>query len=270
MHTYLDIYLSLRNRTLFLAEKYIESGDWNVSGVSIRSREMKYACCDYPFSDVTYTFFFERKSLYHVMYQILPCVPVIVLVCLNFVIPPDSGERIGFCITILLAMSVFLLILADSLPETSDDTAILGLYYILIMFLVAFSLIGTAVVLRCHFAEGKAPNRLVQLSKFILRRNERNSPASNKVLVHGDQPQTSEDHPMKVTSEIMKNESDFNHDALSVIMQSMKDEKEQNKWKGCWKEIAEALDRFLLVIFLLLTVIVTLSVWLQRPGDLTA
>ena len=95
---------------------------------------------------------------------------MVMLVVLNFIIPPDSGERISFCITILLSMSVYLLILANSLPETSDDVAMLGVYYMVTIVLVAFSLVGTVVVLRCHFAESKPPKCLVKFAKNILRR----------------------------------------------------------------------------------------------------
>lgn len=84
-------------------------------------------------------------------------------------------------------MSVYLLILADSLPETSDDVAILGLYYMATIFLIGFSLVGTVVVLRCHFAERKPSASLVKFAKFVLRRNERKK-TNNTVFARSKSP----------------------------------------------------------------------------------
>lgn len=256
--------LSLNEFDLFISiyyssGKFIESGDWTLSDVDIENVVKTYDCCKYPFSDVTYTFNFQRKSLYHVLYQILPCVVITLLIILNFITPPDSGERISFCITILLAMSVYLLILADSLPETSDDVALLGLYYMSTIFLIGFSLVGTVIVLRCHFAENKPPASLVKYAKFILRRREGNK-TCNTVFVRSASPSEKDETE---EPEVKKIGNAFSDPALQVIANSIKEQKEQNEWKDSWKEIAEATDRLLLVIFIIITIIASLAIWMK-------
>jgi len=44
-----------------------------------------------------------------------------VLTCLVFCLPPDSGEKIALGITVLLAFSVFMLAIAEKMPETSES-----------------------------------------------------------------------------------------------------------------------------------------------------
>ena len=246
--------------------KFIESGDWNLEDVTIKAADQTYECCRHPFSDVTYKLKFHRKSLYHVVYQILPCVVIILLTVLNFIIPPESGERISFCITILLAMSVYLLILADSLPETSDDFAILGVYYMATIFLIAFSLVSTVVVLRCHFAEKKPPEGLMKFAKFVLRRKE-NISGNNTVCVQAsDNPSMSGEEGIEITDiEEKPKDNTFRDPVLALIAQSIKEQKEQSEWKDSWKEIAEATDRFLLIIFVVITIVATLAIWFQQP-----
>ena len=246
-----------------LSEKFIESGDWTLADVTVETVEKVYDCCKNPFSDVTYTFHFERKTLYHVLYQILPCVVIILLVILNFLIPPESGERISFCITILLSMSVYLLILADSLPETSDDVAILGLYYMATIFLIGFSLVGTVVVLRCHFAENKPSASLVKFAKFVLRRRE-GTKALNTVFVRPKSP-TEKQEPEEGEVKKSENTHSASEPALQYIVNSIKEEKEQNEWKESWKEIGEAMDRLLLIIFVIMSITATLAIWIPRP-----
>lgn len=48
------------------------------------------------------------------------------LTLLVFCLPPDSGEKIAMGITVLLAFSVFVLAIAEKMPETSDSMPLIG------------------------------------------------------------------------------------------------------------------------------------------------
>ncbi len=48
------------------------------------------------------------------------------LTVLVFCLPPDSGEKIGLGITVLLAFSVFMLAIAEKMPETSESIPLIG------------------------------------------------------------------------------------------------------------------------------------------------
>ena len=189
----------------------------------------------------------------------LPCVVIALLVILNFIIPPDSGERISFCITILLAMSVYLLILANSLPVTSDDVAILGLYYMATIFLIGFSLVGTIVVLRCHFAESRPSASLVKFSKFVLRRQDGKKTCNTVFIRSASIPEKEKTEEI----EIKKIEDSHRERTLQLIANNIQEQKELNDWKDSWKEIGEATDRLLLIIFVIVTLIATLAIWFQ-------
>ena len=240
---------------------FIGSGDWTLEDVTIEAVDKVYDCCNHPFSDITYTFLFERKSLYHVLYQILPCAVIALLAILNFITPPDSGERISFCITILLAMSVYLLILANSLPVTSENVAILGLYYMATIFLIGFSLVGTVVVLRCHFADSKPSASLVKFAKFVLRRRDGKQTCNTVFVRSASLPEKEQTEEI----EIKKIEDSDKERTLQLVANSIQEQKELNDWKDSWKEIGEATDRLLLIIFIIVTLIATLAIWLQRP-----
>ncbi|XP_076109096.1 neuronal acetylcholine receptor subunit alpha-3-like [Mytilus galloprovincialis] len=62
----------------------------------------------------------KRKPMFFVFNLILPIVLMCILNPFVFLLPADSGERVGFSITVLLAIAVFLTISASGLPAISD------------------------------------------------------------------------------------------------------------------------------------------------------
>ncbi|KAK3851245.1 hypothetical protein Pcinc_042091 [Petrolisthes cinctipes] len=61
------------------------------------------------------------------MYNVvLPCMMMSVLTLLVFCLPPDSGEKIALGVTVLLAFSVFMLAIAEKMPETSESIPLIG------------------------------------------------------------------------------------------------------------------------------------------------
>lgn len=68
----------------------------------------------------------RRKYLFYITNIIAPCVMLSVLVTLVFYLPPEAGEKISLGITILLSFTVFLLLIAESIPKRSDSVPIIS------------------------------------------------------------------------------------------------------------------------------------------------
>ena len=79
---------------------------------------------DLPGANFTLTL--QRKPEYYMLNIIIPTVVLAVLSALTFAVPVDSGEKLSLGISILLAFSVFMLILQDNTPQA--DTPVLGEY----------------------------------------------------------------------------------------------------------------------------------------------
>jgi len=45
-----------------------------------------------------------------------------------FLLPADSGEKVSLGVSILVAISVFLLLVAGNVPDTSDAVPLIGQY----------------------------------------------------------------------------------------------------------------------------------------------
>lgn len=57
---------------------------------------------------------------------VFPCMMMSTLTVLVFCLPPDSGEKIALGVTVLLAFSVFMLAIAEKMPETSESIPLIG------------------------------------------------------------------------------------------------------------------------------------------------
>ncbi|XP_059158995.1 acetylcholine receptor subunit delta-like, partial [Physella acuta] len=81
---------------------------------------------DYPFDSqsctVKITFFMKRRPTFLLINIILPVVFLSFLNLLVFVIPVESGEKIGYGITVLLSLSVYMSIVSSLLPSSSLTT----------------------------------------------------------------------------------------------------------------------------------------------------
>ena len=66
------------------------------------------------------------RTLYYTYNIIIPCVMLSILTLLCIWMKPDSGEKISLGLTILLAFSVFMLLIAEDMPSTSVNVPIIG------------------------------------------------------------------------------------------------------------------------------------------------
>lgn len=130
--------------------QYVKSAEWDLMAASKQRNVQSYACCDYPFSDVTIELVLKRKPLFYIFNLIIPCMIIMSMVLLGFFLPPESGERITLSITVLLAMAVFLQLAAENLPRNSENVPVMGIFYITVMFEVALSLVATCYILHIH------------------------------------------------------------------------------------------------------------------------
>ena len=95
--------------------------------VMVMLQETVIPCCpDTRYSYVEYTLFLRRRYTFYVMNVIVPCILLSVLVMVGFCLPPDAGEKISLGISVLLAYTVFLLMVAENVPRTSLRTPVIG------------------------------------------------------------------------------------------------------------------------------------------------
>ncbi|RUS81871.1 hypothetical protein EGW08_010394 [Elysia chlorotica] len=149
--TYDGYQVDITNRTAEVdLSNYIVNGEWELIYIKCVRNVVRYACCDEPFPDVTFYIKIRRRTLYYMYNVVFPCVMMSALTLLVFCLPPDSGEKIALGITVLLAFSVFMLAVAENLPETSEFVPLISIYLTIVMCLTSVSVIMTVFVLNLH------------------------------------------------------------------------------------------------------------------------
>ena len=64
-------------------------------------------------------FQFKRRPLYYLFNLVIPTMFLSLVAMLTFFLPPESGEKISLGITVLLSLTVFLLLVAETMPPTN-------------------------------------------------------------------------------------------------------------------------------------------------------
>ncbi|ELT89687.1 hypothetical protein CAPTEDRAFT_104243, partial [Capitella teleta] len=139
------------------------NGEWHVFHTTAKWDITFLQCCPGTgYSHVVFALYLERRFKFYIMNIVLPCLMLSVLIMIGFCLPPDAGEKISLGISVLLAFTVFLLMIADNIPRTSLAIPLMVNYLMATMSLGTVSICMTVCVLNVHHhdPEQKVPKWL--------------------------------------------------------------------------------------------------------------
>ncbi|CAF5062623.1 unnamed protein product, partial [Rotaria sp. Silwood1] len=119
--TYDSTQLILTNRSANIdMSNYVDNGEWKLLTSWTVLSTITYSCCEETYHDLKFYFHIRRRTLYYTFNVIIPCIMLSGLTCLTFYLPTESGEKVSLGLTVLLSFSVFMLVIAESMPATSE------------------------------------------------------------------------------------------------------------------------------------------------------
>ncbi|KAI8478791.1 Neuronal acetylcholine receptor subunit beta-4 [Branchiostoma belcheri] len=258
----LDIVLDYDTAT---TDDFKESGEWNILKSPCRKvaneKEVR----------VIFDFIIQRKPLFYIINLIIPCILTSSLSILVFYLPSDCGEKIGLNMAVLLAMTVFLLLIADIIPSTSLDVPLIGKYLIFTMIFVTMTTVATVLILNVHhrtasthkmpgwirhtwdpdidlYGKPTANNGVLQdATGRPFGRIGTGSPGGKEERTAGKLPPE--------LSKVIKN--------VKVVTYFFKDLDEETQINDEWKFVAIVIDRLCLWLFLIVCVLTTLGLFYE-------
>ncbi|KRZ55498.1 Cullin-3 [Trichinella nativa] len=277
--------------------EYIENGEWLLVGevrivcclfvflfavsqfttadYPVRRTVKLYECCpDEPYSDVKYCLHIRRRTLYYGFNLIIPCLLISLMTLLGFILPVESGEKLTLEITILLSVCVFLTMVSQMTPSTSEAVSLIGVFFSSHMIVVSASVVFNVIVLNLHYRTQDTHRMGVWTRKVLLDWFPRlllmRRPLKSNSNIHNDIRNDLE--PLlnrKETSIQMTNDICHLLEQLIAdvryIREFVKNEEEEQEARNDWKFAAMVVDRICLIAFSFVILVSTIGIFSSSP-----
>lgn len=207
----------MHNQSSFDSRYFIGNEEWGLISTNVQKNAWK----------LEMKIELRRRPLFLTLTLVFPIITLSFMNVFCFVLPIESGEKMGMSVAVFLTFAVFGSILSDSMPKDSENISLFIVYVTVQIFLSGLSVVLETIVLRIYHAELGPFSRFFEFEQ-------------NKITVS-----PSSDHIEKKSKNL---ENECNMD-LKLIDQS------QTNLGEKWKTKAKTLDRYLLIFNLLTNVI---------------
>uniref|UniRef100_G3U3U1 Cholinergic receptor nicotinic alpha 3 subunit n=1 Tax=Loxodonta africana TaxID=9785 RepID=G3U3U1_LOXAF len=238
---------------------YWESGEWAIISAPGYKHYIKYNCCEEIYPDITYSLYIRRLPLFYTINLIIPCLLISFLTVLVFYLPSDCGEKVTLCISVLLSLTVFLLVITETIPSTSLVIPLIGEYLLFTMIFVTLSIVITVFVLNVHYRTPTTHTMPTWVKTIFLNLLPRimfmTRPAGNEGNTQKPRPFYNAE---------LSNMNCFSHADSDVkyIAENMKAQNEAKEIQDDWKYVAMVIDRIFLWVFILVCILGTAGLFL--------
>ncbi|KFW85160.1 5-hydroxytryptamine receptor 3A, partial [Manacus vitellinus] len=148
---------------------FMNQGEWELLYVLSHFQEFSVKSSD-NYAEMKFYVVIRRRPLFYTVSLLLPSIFLMVMDIVGFYLPPNSGERVSFKITLLLGYSVFLIIVSDTLPATAVGTPLIGTYFVVCMALLVISLTETILIVRLVHKQDLQPHVPEWVKHLLLER----------------------------------------------------------------------------------------------------
>uniref|UniRef100_A0A674MF80 Cholinergic receptor nicotinic alpha 3 subunit n=1 Tax=Takifugu rubripes TaxID=31033 RepID=A0A674MF80_TAKRU len=251
-----------------------ETGDWLIIDAPGYKHDIKYNCCEEIYTDITYSLYIRRLPLFYTINLIIPCLLISFLTVLVFYLPSDCGEKVTLCISVLLSLTVFLLVITETIPSTSLVIPLIGEYLLFTMIFVTLSIVITVFVLNVHYRTPKThtmPCWVRAVFLELLPRVMFMTPTLHKPqalasgVVSSKLPRSSSESLNGGLMPLLPLSPEVREAIESVryIAENMRLQNEAKEVQDDWKYVAMVIDRIFLWVFVLVCILGTAGLFLQ-------
>ncbi|KAL8565143.1 hypothetical protein ACOMHN_003930 [Nucella lapillus] len=229
---------------------YQTNGEWVVKKTwNMRS---EFNDDNHDYAKVSFFIQMERRATFYGMTTILPVLLNSLLIPLVFLLPHHSGEKIGYCLTVLLAYVVILTIVTDGLPTTARNQSLLGVYIALVLCLAGLSVFLAihSLYLYHHSPTIPIPHWLASLTRYslsIMHCSAKNKPATS--ISPGEEEEAMELRQRQVNRQNARESSAYKRQSAISSSCIKAEMKEVDPEVMSWKLVADTYDAFFLRLY---------------------
>ena len=121
-----QVLLSADKPTTLNTDKLRPNEQWTLTEYWIQTTLSNVTGAQYQ--TLSFVFRMKRKSTYVIVNFLFPCIGMVGMELLVFWLPSESGEKISLAITLLLAQTVYQLIMQGDMPRSSDRVPLISKY----------------------------------------------------------------------------------------------------------------------------------------------
>ena len=129
---------------------YLKSGSWDIIDCPGEVLTIKDEITNEYKEQIIFHFVLRRKTLFYTVNLIIPCVLISFVSICVFALPADAGEKITLCISILLALVVFLLLVSKILPP-SLTIPLIAKYLLFTFIMNLIAILSTVIVINRNY-----------------------------------------------------------------------------------------------------------------------
>uniref|UniRef100_A0A8C3SLU5 Cholinergic receptor nicotinic gamma subunit n=1 Tax=Chelydra serpentina TaxID=8475 RepID=A0A8C3SLU5_CHESE len=129
-------------------EAFTENGEWAIKHRPAKKivNAERFTPDDLGYQQVVFYLIIQRKPLFYIINIIVPCVLISSVAVLVYFLPAKAGgQKCTVSINVLLAQTVFLFLIAQKVPETSDAMSLIG-KYLTFLLVVTVVIVANAVI----------------------------------------------------------------------------------------------------------------------------
>ncbi|KAM3605393.1 uncharacterized protein V6R79_024837 [Siganus canaliculatus] len=145
-------------------QAFTENGEWVIKHRPAKKvLNTKYRRDELEYQEVVFFLVIQRKPLFYIINIIVPCVLFSALCLLVYFLPAKAGgQKCTMSIATLLGQTVFLLLIAKKVPETSQAVPLIGKYLMFVMSVTTIVVMNCVIVLNVSL---RTPNTHIMTDK---------------------------------------------------------------------------------------------------------
>nr|AHC70335.1 nicotinic acetylcholine receptor [Schistosoma mansoni] len=122
-------------------------------------------------TDLVLKLFLQRRSFFYIWNIVIPCILLTLLTLITFWTPINSGEKVTLGLSVFLAFSMFMMLIAERVPPTAKNIPLIGVYMTSVMSITTGTVVVCVIVINLD-AKGeklsRAPKWLRRITQFGL------------------------------------------------------------------------------------------------------